>query len=178
MMRLRDDLILIASSDVNGGIGKDNQLLLRIPEDMRHFREQTLGQTVIVGRKTLMSFKDGKPLPGRNTIVLSSQPGYAVEGASVANNLHALFDMLDGVREKLYVIGGESVYRLLVGFCNRALITRFDQAWEADAYLPDISSNTGWICVSEGEWVKSEKGIRYRIQEYERHPDSQRITNE
>ena len=168
-MKVRDDLILISSSDRNGGIGKDNALLMRIPEDMRHFREQTVGQTVLVGRKTLETFKDGKPLPNRDTIVLSATPGYGVEGAQVAADLKSLFDLLEAVKTRIYVIGGASVYRDLIGFCSRAIITRFDAEWEADAHLPDISQETGWICLDAGDWKDSEKGIRYRIQEYIRH---------
>ena len=168
-MKVRDDLILIASTDRNGGIGKDNALLMRIPEDMRHFRAQTVGQTVVVGRKTLESFKDGKPLPDRDTIVLSATPGFQIEGAAVASGLKELFELLDGVKTRIYVIGGESVYRDLVGFCSRAFITRFDAEWEADAHLPDLSPESGWLCLNEGEWKDSEKGIRYRIQEYARH---------
>lgn len=171
-MQIRDDLILIASTDRNGGIGRENALLMRIPEDMRHFRSHTLGQTVIVGRKTLQSFKDGRPLPDRNTVVLSTQAGFLVDGAVVAANLHELFDIIQTDRSRIYVIGGESIYRQLVGFCNRAILTRFDAEWDADAHLPDISPGTGWVCVDEGEWRDSEKGIRYRIETYERHPAS------
>ena len=171
-MQIRDDLILIASTDRNGGIGRENALLMRIPEDMKHFRAHTLGQTVIVGRKTLHSFKDGRPLPDRNTVVLSAQPGFQVEGAVVAANLHELFDIIQTDRSRIYVIGGESVYRQLIGFCNQAILTRFDAEWEADAHLPDISPDTGWLCVEQGEWLESVKGIRYRMETYERHPAS------
>ncbi len=171
-MKVRDDLILISSADRNGGIGKDNRLLMRIPEDMRHFRAQTLGQTVIVGRRTLESFKEGKPLPDRDTIVLSRQEGCQVAGARVVAGLKELFEMLAPVRTRIYVIGGESVYRELVPFCARAFITRFDAVWEADAHLPELSVADGWVCVDEGVWVMSEKGVRYRIQEYARRQDT------
>ena len=170
-MKVRDDLILIASSDRNGGIGMENRLLMRIPEDMRHFRSQTLGQTVVVGRRTLESLKDGKPLPDRDTIVLSRREDFMVEGARVAAGLKELFDMLAPIRTRIYVIGGASVYRELAPFCGRAFITRFDGEWEADAHLPDMSAADGWLCVDEGAWRMSEKGVRYRIQEYERRQD-------
>ena len=164
----RNDLILLASADAAGGIGKGNALLVRIPEDMRHFREHTVGQTIIVGRKTLESFKNGQPLPNRTNVVLSAIPGYQMEGATVVRNLQELFECLNGVHGRIYVCGGESVYRALVGFCGRAVITRFDASYDADAFLPDISRETGWPCLDEGEWKTSENGIRYRIQEYER----------
>jgi dihydrofolate reductase len=169
-MQIRDDLILIASTDRNGGIGHKNSLLMRIPEDMRHFRAHTLGQTVIVGRKTLASFKDGRPLPDRQTVVLSRQPGLVVPGAVVAANLHELFDVIQGDRHRIHVIGGASVYAQLLPFCRQAILTRFDGEWEADAHLPDISPQTGWVCVDEGAWAMSEKGIRYRMETHERHP--------
>lgn len=167
-MMTRDDLILLASADAAGGIGKDNALLVRVPEDMRHFREHTVGQTIIVGRKTLASFKNGEPLPNRKNVVLSATPGYHVEGATVAKNIPELFEILNGVQGRIYVCGGESVYRALIGFCGRAVITRFDASHDADAFLPDISRETGWLCLDEGEWKTSENGIRYRIQEYGR----------
>jgi dihydrofolate reductase len=167
-MPARNDLILLASADAAGGIGKNNGLLVRIPEDMRHFREHTVGQTIIVGRKTLETFKNGRPLPDRLNIVLSATIGYRIEGAAVVRNLQELFQCLDGIGGRIYVCGGESVYRELEGFCSRAIITRFDATCGADAFLPDISRESGWLCVCEGEWETSEKGIRYRIQEYER----------
>lgn len=167
-MITRDDLILLASADAAGGIGKGNALLVRIPEDMRHFREHTVGQTIIVGRKTLASFKNGQPLPDRTNVVLSATPGYRMEGATVARNLPELFEILNGVHGRIYVCGGESVYRALIGFCGRAVITWIDASHDADAFLPDISRESGWLCLGEGEWKTSESGIRYRIQEYER----------
>ena len=167
-MLIRDDLILIASTDAKGGIGKSSGLLVRIPEDMRHFAGHTIGQTIIIGRKTLASFKNGVPLPNRMNIVLSNNPDFRVVGATVVRNLHELFDCLQGVRGRIYVCGGESVYRSLVGFCSRAIVTRFDLTCDADAFLPEISRETGWLCLDNGEWKMSEKGIRYRIQEYER----------
>ncbi len=167
-MLTRNDLILLASADAEGGIGKSNALLVRIPEDMRHFREHTVGQTIIVGRKTLESFKNGLPLPNRTNIVLSATPGYRVEGAAVVRNLQELAECLDDIRGRVYVCGGESVYRVLIGYCSRAIITRIDATYGADAFLPDISRESGWLCVSEDEWKTSENGIRYRIMEYQR----------
>lgn len=165
-MRIRDDFTLIAATDSMGGIGKDNKLLARVPEDMRHFKEHTLGQTVVVGRKTFLGFKDAKPLPDRTNIVLSSDYSFHPDGCVVAHNLHELFDLVHEAGKRIYVVGGESIYRQLIGFCNRATITRFSATFEADTYLPEVSANTGWICIEEGEWKTSSGGIRYRFQEF------------
>jgi len=169
-MQIRDDLILIASADKNGGIGKNNTLLQRFEEDMRHFACHTTGHIIIVGRKTLESFPKGQPLPNRRHFVLSKNPDFSIAGVEVVHNLSDLLKAIESIRDKIYVCGGESVYKELLPFCNRAIITEIDDTFEADAYLPDILNNPEWICMKPGEWALSKKGIHYRIQEYERIP--------
>ena len=82
---------LIAAADAAFGIGNKGKLLISIPEDMKYFRAHTVGKTVIMGRKTLESFPNKKPLPDRRNIVLTRNPNYRVKGAEVVHDLRALF---------------------------------------------------------------------------------------
>jgi dihydrofolate reductase len=87
-------MTLIVAKNKNNGIGYNNRLLFRIPEDMRFFRETTTGKTVVVGHSTLKSFKDGKPLPNRRNIVLSRDKDLKIQGAEVCRSVKELFEAL------------------------------------------------------------------------------------
>ena len=102
------------------GIGQDNRLLLTISSDLRRFRQLTADSTVILGRKTLETFPGGRPLRGRRNLILSGNPSFYVNGATV---VHSLSDLREAVLpgEPLSVIGGASVYELLLPYCDTAL---------------------------------------------------------
>lgn len=165
---MRSDLILIASADRNWGLGKDNQLLARISEDMKRFSQFTKGNCIIVGRKTLESFKDQKPLPDRINIVLTRDADYACEGVVIVHNLDELSNAIEALPEKVYVCGGEAVYRLLLPYCQKACITQIDAAFEADTWLANLDTSPEWRKAHEGEWLTSQKGVRFRYVDYVR----------
>ncbi|NLM09790.1 MAG: dihydrofolate reductase [Clostridiaceae bacterium] len=160
--------IIIASADKNWGIGFNNRLLARIPEDMKYVSGKTTGKVIVMGRKTLESFPEGKPLPNRTNVVLTTNTGYTVEGAVVVHSIGQLMDELKDYRGEVYVFGGESIYRQLLPFCKRAYITRFNKEYQADSFLPCLDDIEGWELVKKGEWQKSIKGIEYRFDEYYR----------
>lgn len=165
---MRNDLILIASADVNWGLGKDNQLLKRIPEDLKRFSTFTRGNLIIVGRKTLESFKDKKPLPERTNVVLTRDRSYQCEGAVIVHDLETLFELIQDFRGEVYVCGGETVYRQLLPYCVEAYITQMDASFEADAFLDNLDKEPGWMRVSEGEWQQSKAGVHFRYVDYQR----------
>ena len=165
---MRDDLILIAWADKNWGLGRDNKLLKRIPEDLKRFSELTKGNLIIVGRKTLESFKDKKPLPGRVNVVLTRDLSYTCDGAVVVHDAEALAKAIEGFEEAVYVCGGESVYKQLLPHCCKALITEIDEAFEADAHLVPLDQTPGWVKAGEGQWQESRAGVRFRYVDYER----------
>jgi dihydrofolate reductase len=169
MADYRTDLILIASADDNWGIGFRNGLLMRIPEDMKRFSELTRGNMIIVGRKTLESFKDSKPLPGRVNVVLTKDRSYKCEGATIVHDLEGLMDAARNFPGKVYVCGGESVYRLLLPYCSTALITRIKGAFTADTRLPNLDESGEWYVSEEGDWQESKNGSRFRYVTYLRH---------
>ena len=118
---------LIANVDRNWAIGKNNKLLVRIPDDMKFFRQTTTGKVVVMGRKTLESFPGGMPLKNRTNLVLTSDPGYRVKDAVVLHSMEELRKELEKYPdEDVFVIGGESVYRQLLPLCDVAHITKTD----------------------------------------------------
>lgn len=165
---MRNDMILIASADAAWGIGCDNALLQPVPEDLQRFSRLTRGNAVICGRRTLETFKDGKPLPNRTNIILTRNPAFAVDGALVAHDFEELARIVDGLECRVFVIGGESIYRQLLDHCSEADITRLDGRWPADAALPDLDSHPGWTRTGEEDWQTSRVGVRYRYVTYAR----------
>lgn len=135
------EIVLIAAVAQNRAIGKDNQLLWHIPEDMAHFRTLTSGKTVIMGRKTWESLPPRfRPLPGRRNIVISRQANYAAPGAELAGSLEAAYALL-GADEIACVIGGEQIYQLAMDKADRLEITHVELAPEADAWFPEIDAS-------------------------------------
>ena len=136
---------LIVADDRNWAIGKGNRLLVQIPQDMKFFRETTTGKVVVMGRKTLESFPGGQPLKNRTNLVLTRDENYRVKGAQTVHTVSGLMDELKKYNtEDIYVIGGESVYRQLLPFCDKAYVTRIDHVFEADTYFPDLEKEPEW----------------------------------
>lgn len=136
---------VIVAADKNWGIGKDNKLLVSIPADMKMFREETSGKVVVMGRKTLESFPGGQPLKKRTNIVLTGNPNYEVKDAVVVHDIDSLLEELKQYpAEDVYVIGGESVYRALLPYCDKAYVTRIDHAYLADTYFPNLDEDPEW----------------------------------
>ena len=134
---------LIAAVDRNWAIGNKGQLLVRIPNDHKMFRQETLDKVVVYGRKTLETFPMAQPLDRRVNIVLSRNPALTVRGATVVHSVEELLKVCDQYpSEDVYIIGGESVYRQLLPYCDTAHITKVDYAYQADAFFPDLDKFT------------------------------------
>lgn len=143
---------LIAAVDNNWAIGKNNQLLVSIPADMKFFRTTTTGKVVVMGRKTLESFPNGQPLKNRVNIVLTHDRTYRVKDAVVVYSMDELREELKKYNsEDIYVIGGESIYRQLVDECDVAHITKIDFAYDADAYFPNLDEKDEWEITADSE---------------------------
>ena len=143
---------LIAAVDNNWAIGYKGKLLVTIPEDHKRFREETTGKVVVLGRKTLETFPNKQPLQNRTNIILSRNPAYRVKGATVVPSLEGLMDHLKEYKsEDIYIIGGESIYKALLAYCDTAIITKIDYAYSADTYFPDLSKLAEWSMTGESE---------------------------
>ncbi|MBQ3898150.1 MAG: dihydrofolate reductase [Clostridia bacterium] len=155
------DIIVAVAKD--WGIGKDNDLLFHIPEDMKYFRKMTKGSTVVMGRKTLESFPNGEPLPNRTNVVLTRSRDYEKEGVTVVHNFEELEAL--NLEEPVFVIGGASVYRNLLSKCRRAYITKIDAIKPADTFFPNLDENPDWELESESETFTFE-GVDFKFTTY------------
>lgn len=159
---------LIVAVDKNWGIGKGNKLLVSIPSDMKFFRETTFGKVVVMGRKTLESFPNGLPLKNRTNIVLTKRPDYQVKDAIV---LHTVEEVLKELKkyesDDIYIIGGESIYRQFLPYCNTAHVTKINHAYEADVYFPDLDAMDEWEITADSE-EQTYFDLEYVFLKYER----------
>ncbi len=142
----------ILSADKNWGIGYQNRLLARIPSDMKFFRETTTGNVVVMGRKTLESFPNGMPLKNRTNIVLTGNPEYDVKDAVIVHSKEELLEELKKYdTDHVYIIGGESVYRMMLPYCDTVYVTKIDRAFQADTFFPDLDEMDEWVMTEESE---------------------------
>ena len=159
---------LIVAVDKNWAIGKDNKLLVSIPQDMKFFRETTTGKVVVMGRKTLESFPGGQPLKKRTNIVLTRDENYQVKDAIVVHSIDELLNELKNYDEKeIYVIGGESIYRALLPHCKVAHVTKIDHAYEADTYFPNLDEMEEWKVTGVSE-EQTYFDLEYEFVRYEK----------
>ncbi len=143
---------IIVAADKKWGIGYQNKLLVSIPKDMKHFKECTTGNVIVLGRKTMETFPGGKPLPNRTNIVLSGNKDLKIEGATVVNDIPALLEELKKYdSDSVYIVGGESIYRQMLPYCDTAIVTKIDHAYSADAFFPDLDNDPEWEIADESD---------------------------
>ena len=148
------------------GIGANGKLLVHVPADLRRFHDLTVHQTIIYGRKTLATFPEGKPLADRENIILSKHKDFTVEGATVCHGWEELRELLkQHYSEQLWVCGGESVYKLLVPYCEKAYVTFSYTDLKADKVFPNLNRNENWI-VTDIQPTVIEGRVPYRFVEY------------
>ena len=158
----------ILSADKNWGIGYNNKLLVSIPSDMKFFRQTTTGRVVVMGRKTLESFPNGLPLKNRTNIVLTGNRDYQVKDAVIVHSKDELMEELRKyAADDIYVIGGESIYRMLLPECDTVLVTKIDRAFQADTFFPDLDTMDEWEMTEEGE-EQTCFDLEFRFTKYER----------
>ena len=165
MRRPSSSLIsLIAAVDRQGGIGKNNQLLVRLPEDLRHFKRTTLGCPLIMGRKTWDSI--GRPLPGRRSIVLTRDPAWHAAGAEPAASLDAAL-ALAGDAPKVFVMGGAEIYAQALPFAHELVLTEIDATFEADIFFPETPGRR--LCRNRARDLPQRPGLRLQLRHVPRY---------
>lgn len=152
----------ILHADKKWGIGKKNDLMFFLPKDMKFFRETTSGKTVLLGENTLLSFPGGKPLKNRRNIVLS--PTMVRSDCEIVRSLEEAFSLIKG-EEDVYVIGGASVYRQTLPYCEEVLVTKVDADGGAEAFFPNLDEEENFVCVDEGEPIE-DNGLTIRFTVY------------
>lgn len=159
---------LIVAVDKNWAIGCGNRLLVSIPSDMKFFRETTTGKVVAMGRKTLESFPGGQPLKNRINIVLTSDQSYRAGDAIIVHSIEEMVSELKKYDQKeIYVIGGESIYRQLLPYCDMAHVTKIDHGYDADTYFPNLDEMDDWALTGVSE-EQTYFDLEYVFARYER----------
>jgi dihydrofolate reductase len=158
------NICLIVAADENNGIGKNNNLLCYLPNDLKFFKQTTLGAPVVMGRKTYESI--GKPLPGRRNIVLSKTLK-SLDGCEVFNDLEtALMVLASTTNEKCFIIGGDSIYKIALPIAQIVYLTRIHHKFDADAFFTKLEESQ-WQLESEEHHEADEKNkYDYSFQKY------------
>jgi dihydrofolate reductase len=146
--------IIVAISE-DWGIGKNNELLWHIPEDLKRFKKLTMGQCIVMGKKTWESLPK-RPLPGRRNIVLTDVPGEIIEGSITAYSIEDALGKC-GSGEEIFIIGGGSIYRQFMPLADRLYITHIHMKAEADVYFPVIESSV-WEPLEKEEHPEDTEG--------------------
>jgi dihydrofolate reductase len=139
---------LLWAMDKNRGIGLNNELPWRLPEDLKYFKRVTMGKPIAMGRKTYDSI--GRPLPGRENIVITRRQGLTIEGCTV---IHDVKELVKREEEELFVIGGAEIFKEILPYADRLYITEIYEEFKADTFFPEID-------MSEWELIESTPGIK------------------
>lgn len=153
---------MIAAMAENRVIGQNNQIPWRAPGEMKHFKEITMGHTLIMGRKTFESI--GRPLPGRDTIVVTRDPNFTVEGVTRANSLSQALELADTNKE-VFIAGGSEIYRQYLDQVETLYLTVIHIEPEGDAFFPEFDRSQ-FSLVSE---ERIETSPSYTCQVYKRN---------
>lgn len=162
-------LVAIAAVSVDGVIGINSEIPWKIPEDFKHFRETTMGHTILVGYKTYLSLPK-KAFEGRNYIVLNNDDSTIcmLENVTMVNTIESAMELIDSLDvEKVFIAGGESIYNQLVEHCDEAIITWVNKCYPkgnkffpVDKLLYNLESETNM------DWTRSKNDILYKIEYY------------
>ena len=159
---------LIVNVDKNWAIGYGGKLLVSIPEDMKFFRSETTGKVVVLGRKTLATFPGGQPLKNRTNIILTRNPEFTAKGAVVCHSVEETLEELKKYpSEDVYIIGGDTIYRQFLPYCDTAHVTRMEHAYDADAWFPNLDEDPEWELTGQSE-EKTYFDLEYYFYRYEK----------
>jgi dihydrofolate reductase len=143
---------IIAAVADNNVIGNDNSLIWRLPADLKRFKQLTMGHAIIMGRKTYQSI--GKPLPGRQNIVIS-RSNQSIEGCALVHSLEEALNICQNDPE-VFIIGGGQIYQQSIAIANKLYITHLHQKFDGDTFFPEIKQQI-WRVESESDFLPDEK---------------------
>ena len=161
---MKNEITMIVAAAANHTIGKDNQLLWHISEDLKRFKQLTSGHAIIMGRKTFESLP--KALPNRTNIVITRKKDYSAPGAHVCHSLEEALEMAS-TDPQPFIIGGGEIYKQALPFTDTIELTRVHKAFEGDAFFPEISPLT-WECVQESEKKQTASGLAYTFMTFKK----------
>lgn len=157
---------LIVAVAKNWAIGYQGDLLFNLPDDMSFFKETTINKVVVMGRKTLLSFPNGKPLKNRVNIILTTDRDFKEEGCIVVNSFNELFEELKRYDEEdVFIIGGGKIYNDLFPYCIEAYITKVDAIVNADTFLHNFDEDQDWY-LSYASEIHENNGLKFTFNTY------------
>lgn len=152
---------LIVAVNSNWGIGKGNDLLYHLPSDMKFFRSTTKDNIIVIGRKTLESFPNAKPLPYRTNVVLTRDKNYTAEGTVIFNNSEDVLEYAKNNSDReTYICGGEEIYKLFLPYCEEALVTKIEDDCDAEKFMPNLDKDENWELFEKTEPL-TENGLSF-----------------
>nr|WP_304219848.1 dihydrofolate reductase [Fredinandcohnia onubensis] len=161
---------LLVAMDKNQLIGKDNDLPWRLPADLAYFKRVTMGHPIIMGRKTYDSI--GRPLPGRENIIVTRDTSYEAEGCKVIHSIEEIVKMNEQTDQELFVIGGAEIFKEILPHSDRLYITEINEEFKGDTYFPAFDK-VEWKVISEEKGIKNEKNpYDYTFLVYEKIPQN------
>ena len=159
---------LIVAVDKNWAIGNNGKQLVTIPDDQRLFRQETIGKVIVMGRKTLESLPGGQPLAGRTNVVLTENKDYKKKGTVIMHSLEETLKYLEPYpTEDVYIIGGETIYRQFLPYCDTAHVTWIDYAYDADTFFPNLEQDPMWRMTDVSD-EQTYFNLCYEFRKYER----------
>lgn len=158
----------IVAVDKNWGIGKDNDLLVHLPGDLKYYKSKTIERVIVIGRKTLESFPGSKPLPKRTNIVLTGNPDYVNDSCIVCCGVEELEREIEKYDdENIFISGGEMIYKLFAKKCKNVYVTKIFDVFDADKHFPNMDEDENYRITWESE-VFEENNTEYQFVKYER----------
>lgn len=152
---------LIVAVNKNWGIGKGNDLLYHLPSDMKFFRSTTKDNIIVIGRKTLESFPNAKPLPYRTNVVLTRDKNYTSEGTVILNTVEDVIEYTKNNSDReTYICGGEEIYKLFLPYCEEALVTKIEDECDAEKFMPNLDNDDNWELFEKSEPI-IENGLSF-----------------
>lgn len=160
------EVVAIVAAAKDMAIGRQGLIPWRLPEDMAHFKQTTMGHPVIMGRKTWESLPK-RPLPGRRNIIVTRNPDYQADGGEIAASPEAAIALCPPDSAPV-IIGGGEIYRLALPYCTKAIITEVEtEIPDADTFFPALPADE-WKVTETSDTLESKSGLRYRFVTYSR----------
>lgn len=161
-------IIAIWAQDKSGIIGKSNRLPWHLPKDLKHFKETTLNQVILMGRVTFEGMNQ-RLLSNRETLILTNQLDYQVEGATVVTNVEGVLNWYKTQDKALYIVGGSQVYKLFEPYVDELIVTTVQAEVEGDTYFPKDFDFSKFSLISSTIYEKDEQNqFEFVVEYYER----------
>lgn len=146
------EISIIVAASINNAIGKNNNLLCRLSNDLKRFKKITMGHHILMGRKTFESI--GKPLPGRTTVIITRQRDYIQEGCKIANSIEEAINICQDT--EIFIIGGGEIYNQAFSMANNIYLTRIHSFIDGDTFIPNIDKNN-WQEIDREDFLNDDK---------------------